>query len=96
MLESLLNEIRRLFGIVKEVEGLPGWRHPGYRMKKMRTPFQSSRKREPGAFRMQIEEFPDRESRNERYRELKTRGTPHLSKMTTQRDHHIVWQLLRP
>lgn len=95
---NLLEKIKQILSFAnwKESSSLPGWRHPGYRSKKSRIPFMSSRKREPGEFRMHIEEFPDRESRNQRYQELKQQGVRHLSKMTTQRDQHIVWQLLKP
>lgn len=45
---------------------------------------------------MHIEEFADKDMRNERFRELRAKGTPHLSKFSTVRENKSVWCVLRP
>ena len=73
----------------------PGWRHPGYRMKRARTPFHG-RERTVANSRMTIEEFDDKDKRNERFNALRAQGTPHVSKFSTVRGVKSVWCVVRP
>jgi hypothetical protein len=96
---NLLDAIKRALGFQdwKETSALPGWRSRPNRMRHARTPYSSSRQRGPGAQRMSIEEFADKERRDERFRELRAKGTPHVSKFSTvDESNHSVWCVVRP
>jgi len=73
----------------------PGWRHPVYRMKKARTPFAGREKRIAGS-RFTIEEFLDKDLRNQRFAELREQGTPHVYKFSTVKDRKSLWCISRP
>lgn len=75
----------------KEAYSLPGWRSRPPRAKKNRTPFRSTRRRGPGAQHMQVEAFTDKDRRDERFRELRSEKTPHLSKFSTYEGNHSLW-----
>ena|GEM_PF-6647514 len=90
---------------LKKRPTLPGWRHPGYSSRKSRTAFASTRERGPGKQEMHVEEFFDKAARNERFHQLRERGTRDLSKFSTVReagivDHKMtyksVWCVVRP
>lgn len=89
---------------LKKRPTLPGWRHPGYQSKKSRTPFSSSRVRDVGPQRMTIERFADKAERDERFRDLRSRGTPNVSKFSTveevsavgERQFKSIWCVVKP
>lgn len=106
---NLLDAIKRILNFQdwKESSELPGWRSRPSRMKKARTPFGSHRQRGPMERLNHLEEFDTREERNERYRQLRERGTKHISKFTVSRasgeqdskgreQGRIVWCVVRP
>lgn len=94
---NLLDTIKRILGFQdwKEATSLPGWRSRGPRMKKARTPFQG-RERKVSVSHMTIEEFSDKDKRNERFQQLRTQGTPNVSKFSTVRENKSVWCVVRP
>lgn len=83
---------------------LPGWRHQGYRQRKSRTPFSSNRKHDVGPQRMTIERFADKTERDIRFKQLRERGTPNVSKYSTIDEFFVdekwqyksVWCVVRP
>jgi hypothetical protein len=91
--------IQRLFfrsgGSAERDTARPGWRHSGYRMRKARTPF-AGRKRQSAESHMTIEEFSDKDQRNERFHQLRAQGTPHVSKFSTVKNNKSVWCVVRP
>jgi len=104
---NLLDVIKRILNFQdwKEASALPGWRPRPTRMKHSRTPFHG-RERKVGAQHMTIEEFDDKEKRNERFHQLRSQGTPHVSKFSTIRKagpdekgrmtFKSVWCVVRP
>lgn len=101
---ELLEAIGRILGfkLYKEDSARPGWAGRPSRMRKSRTPFSSSRVRKVGPQNMHVEEFESREERNDRFRQLRERGTKNVSKFTVSRADegesagHIVWCVVRP
>lgn len=67
------------------------WYTPSPRMKHSRRPFSSSRHRGPGAQRMQVEGFRDKDMRDARFRELRAQKTPHLSRYSTYDGGKSLW-----
>ena len=95
---NVLDMIKRVLNFQdwKETSALPGWRARPTRTKHSRTPFSSGRKRDVGVQHMTIEEFADKDLRNQRFAELRQKGTPHVSKFSTVRDNKSVWCVVRP
>jgi hypothetical protein len=95
---NLLDAIKRIFSFQdwKEASSLPGWRQRPTRMKHARLPHSSSRSRCPGNSSMTIEEFWDKDERNTRFQELRTKGTPHVSRFSTVRNNRSLWCVVRP
>ena len=101
---NLLESIMRVLSWQdwKDASALPGWRSRPTRTKHSRTPYSSGRQRGPGEQRMHVEEFASREERNDRFRQLRERGTRDVSKFTVSRSDgnsakgHIVWCVVRP
>ena len=97
---SLLDYIARIAGlghwVTPETTNAPGWRHPGYKMKKSRRPFSSDRKREPGKQEMHVEEFTDKTLRDARFQELRAAGTPNVTKYSMAHASGSRWYVVRP
>jgi hypothetical protein len=66
----------------------PGWRHSGYRQRKSRMPFHSSRRKVIAASHLKVEQFLDKDARLARFQEL--RGKEGLCKWSTARDTGAV------
>jgi len=96
---NLLEEIKKILGYQdwKTQSALPGWANRRSNMRHARTPFSSSRKHEyHGAQYTHIEEFTDKDKRDERFRELRAKGTPHVTKYSTARKEGSLWYVVRP
>lgn len=95
---NLLDAIKRVLGYQdwKEESARPGWAGRRTKMRHARTPFSSSRKRGPGEQQMHVEEFTDKDKRDERFRELRAKGTPHVFKWSTARAEGSIWYVVRP
>jgi hypothetical protein len=103
---NVLEMIKRVLGFQdwKEASALPGWRPRPTRMKHSRTPFSSGRKRDVGVQHMTIERFADKIERDLRFKELRERGTPNVSKYSTVEEFFVdekwqyksVWCVVRP
>lgn len=94
---NLLDVIKRVLSFQdwKEVSALPGWRARPTRKKKDRTPFGGrTRKIEPS--RMLIEEFEDKDKRDEYYRELRAKKVFGIAKFSDVRNNRSVWCVARP
>lgn len=95
---NLLEVIKLALGYQdwKEASERPGWAGRRTQMRHTRTPFSSSRKREPGVQRMHVEEFADKDKRDERFRSLRANGARHVTKYSTARKEGSLWYVVRP
>lgn len=95
---NLLDAIKRILGYQdwKEASERPGWAGRRTQMRHARTPFRSMRERKIGTQHMHVEEFTDKAKRDERFHELRAKGTPHVSKWSTARAEGSLWYVVRP
>lgn len=75
----------------KKASALPGWRARPTMKKKDRTPFASSRSHKIAECQQNVEEFLDKEKRDERFRELRAKRASGLAKFSTVRANRSVW-----
>ena len=65
-------------------------------MKKYRMPFQGRDPRPTVGQRMQVERFKDKGKRDERFAELRAKGTANVSKFSDVENGRSVWCVVRP
>jgi hypothetical protein len=95
---NLLDAIKSILSYQdwKTQSALPGWANRRSRMRHDRTPFSSTRSSELGVQKMHVEEFTDKNARDERFHELRAKGTPHVTKHSTARKEGSLWYVVRP